>query len=103
MVVGHVFPSGPCIELQAAYACFKTFLEMAATQSQGQVVPTPDIDLIWHTTAGWSCLQVRKSPEHATLTHTVISRDCVLELFGFYLDHMSLEEDTVGHGPSFIL
>lgn len=41
--------TGPGKELEEAYTRYKIFLELAAGPAKGRIVPTSDVDLIWHT------------------------------------------------------
>ena len=45
----QAYLSGPCVELQTACSRFEVFLEMAGHMEHARVVPSDDVDLIWHT------------------------------------------------------
>jgi hypothetical protein len=71
------YRSGPCGELEGAYARYCTFLELASHPEHGAIAPTVDIDLLWHT-------HQLAGPGY---------RDDMESLLGIYLDHISRHED----------
>ncbi|KAI5119473.1 hypothetical protein M0805_007207 [Coniferiporia weirii] len=72
------FLNGPCSELDEACEKYNAFLELTTfLEDNGSAVPSPDLDLVWHT--------------HQLEGH--LYRENVIALTGIYTDHVSSSEN----------
>ena len=96
------FLSGPCPELEVLLGQYTTFLEYLADREKTYLIPSAEVDLIWHTHQlspfryRWDHLFVCQFQ----LVNIIWQRDDTLALLGVFVDHLCHEEDLASYCTS---